>query len=160
MKVAREWRLFVLEGRLCGGGDGTVSAQESGVKDKKGTFSCQVRYATSAFASKGAVVSKRALARARRAPSVAWGAPYMLRRAQPWAERTFFVPKWIRCRWERRRICLEWRIHVREWHHFVTKGALDGGMSAVSALKGAVTGKMVPFVREGRLNVREGVTSA
>ena len=45
-------------------------------------------------------------------------------------------------------------------HPFVTEGVFDGGMGAVSALKGAVTGKMVPFVPEGRLHVREGVASA
>ena len=42
---------------------------------------------------------------------------------------------------------------------FVTEGAFDGRMSAVSALKGAVTDKIVPFVSKGRLHVREGVTS-
>ena len=44
-------------------------------------------------------------------------------------------------------------------HPFVTEGALDGGIGAACALKGAVTGKMVPFVPEGHLHVREGVAS-
>ena len=41
----------------------------------------------------------------------------------------------------------------------MTEGAFDGGMGAVSALKGAVKGKMVPFVPEGRLYMQEGVVS-
>ena len=111
------------------------------------------------FVSRRAVVSKRALARTRRAHPLAGGAPYLLRRAPPWAKRTFLVPNKRLCRREGRRICLEWRSHVRKGHPSVTEGAFDGGMGAVSALKGAVTGKLVPFVPEGRPHVREGAAS-
>ena len=42
---------------------------------------------------------------------------------------------------------------------FRDRRRFHGGMGAVFALKGAVTGKMVPFMLEGRLHVREGVAS-
>ena len=97
------------------------------------------------FASKGAVLSKSSLARARRAPSLAGGAPYLLRRAPSWAKRMFLVPEGRLCRQEGRRICLEWRSYVQKCHPFVTEGAFDGGMGPVSASKGAVTGKNGAF---------------
>ena len=112
-----------------------------------------------AFASKGAVLSKRAPVRTRRAHSLAGGTPDLLKRVPSWAKRTFLVPNGHPCRREGRRICLELRSHVRKEHPFVTEGAFDGGMGATSALEGAVTGKVVSFVPEGRLRVREGVTS-
>ena len=128
----------MLEGCLCWGGGDCICLGECRYRQKGRLFVSEARLPV--FASKGAVVSKRALARTRRAHSLAGGAPYLLRRAPPWAKRTFLVPKKRLCRREGRRICLEWRSHVRKGHPFVTEGAIDGGMGAVSALKGAVTG--------------------
>ena len=134
----------MLEGRLPWGGGAGEGWDRKYLgrllyRQKGSLFVSEARL--SVFASKGAVVSKRALARARRVHSLAGGAPYLLRRAPSWAKRTFFVPKGCFCRREGRRICLEWRSHVREGHPFVTEDAFDSGMVVVSALKGAVTVK-------------------
>ena len=67
----------------------------------------------------------------KRVPLPTGGAPYLLGMAQSCAKRA----------------------------PFRDEGAFDGGMGAVSTLKGAFTGKMVHFVPEGRLHVREGVAS-
>ena len=51
---------------------------------------------------------KRILPRARRGPSLAGGAPYLLRRAPSWTNRTSFVPEGRLRRRKGRHICLEW----------------------------------------------------
>ena len=136
-RTPRQWRPFVLERRLRWGG-GRICLEEWRYRQKGRLFVPEA--CLPVFASKGAVVSKRAIVRARQAPSLAGGAPYLFRRTPPWVKRTFFVPKGRLCRREGRHICLEWRSHVRKGHPFVTEGAFDGGMGAVSVLKGAVTG--------------------
>ena len=84
--------------------------------------------------------------------------PDLLSRAPLLAKRTFFVSEERLCRLKVRRICLGRGSHVRKGQFFVTEGNpqwLDGAPYLLRRASSWV--KMVPFVIEGRLHLREAL---